>query len=155
MDTQYELDFERDIINQAKTIIEHRWSVHESENLHSSWLVKDFAKLKLSHRQQEIFAVAFLSAQHRLLKYSELFFGTINSCAVYPREVVRACIEHNAAGVVLMHNHPSGSAEPSTSDIAITEQIGKALTLVDIRVLDHVIVGEGEPYSMAEHGSLP
>lgn len=149
------VSYEENIIAQARTIIEHRWSIAEDDKFTRSAVAKDFAKLKLSHHKHEVFAVAFLNTQHNLLRYCEMFNGTIDACSVYPREVVRACIEHNAAAIILMHNHPSGSSEASSADIAITERLVKALDLIDAHVLDHIIVGKGEPSSMAETGKLP
>jgi len=112
---------------------------------------KQYAKLALSEYQFEVFAVLFLDNKHRLISFDKMFFGTINQASVYPREVVRRCLEHNAAAVILMHNHPSGDAKPSDSDINITDKIRDALSLFDIRILDHLIVG-ADIYSMAETG---
>ncbi|GAB3487920.1 RadC family protein [Marinomonas epiphytica] len=120
----------------------------------SADLVRQYLASQLRHVQRETFAVLFLDSQHRLIQYQELFFGTIDSAAVYPREVVKAALKHNAAAVILAHNHPSGVAEPSQADIAITERIKSALQLVDIRLLDHFVVGEGEPVSLAERGCV-
>lgn len=103
---------------------------------------------------QEVFACLFLDNRHRLLSFEKLFFGTINSATVYPREVVKMALKLNAAAVILTHNHPSGVAEPSQADIQLTEQLSRALALVDIRVLDHVVIGDGEAISLAERGLL-
>jgi len=111
-------------------------------------------RLHLAKREREVFAVMFLDNRHRLLAYEELFFGTIDGASVHPREVVKAALAHNAAAVILSHNHPSGVAEPSQADQRITQRLKDALGLVDVRVLDHLIVGEGEPVSFAERGLL-
>jgi DNA repair protein RadC len=102
----------------------------------------------------EVFATLFLDNQHRIIKMEELFRGSISSASVYPREVVRQVIKHNAAAVIFVHNHPSGIAEPSQSDKAITDTLTKALNLLDVRVLDHLIIGSCEVVSMAERGLL-
>lgn len=115
--------------------------------------VKRYLKLKLNDYPYEVFACLFLDNKHRLIQYEELFRGTIDSSAVHPREVVRSALRHNAAAIILSHNHPSGVAEPSQSDIAITEKLTSALKLIDVRVLDHVIVGD-ELTSFAERGLI-
>jgi DNA repair protein RadC len=113
-----------------------------------------YFKQRLRGRPHEVFAVLFLDTRNRALAFEELFNGTIDAAAVYPREVVRHALLHNAAAVIVGHNHPSGSAEPSRADREITEHLRKALDLVGIRLLDHVVVGEGTPVSMAERGWL-
>lgn len=116
--------------------------------------VKDFLALQLAGRAQEVFAVLFLDAQHRLLQLEEMFHGTLTQTSVYPREVVKRALAHNAGAVVLAHNHPSGVAEPSRADEFLTQTLKTALQLVDVRVLDHVVVGRGQVVSMAERGLL-
>lgn len=116
--------------------------------------VKQYLSSQLRHVQRETFAVLFLDSQHRLIQYQELFYGTIDCAAVYPREVVKAALKCNAAAIILAHNHPSGVAEPSQADLAITERIKSALEFIDVRLLDHFIVGEGDPVSFAERGCL-
>lgn len=113
-----------------------------------------YFKQRLRSRPQEVFAAMFLNTRNRKVAYEELFKGTIDAAAVYPREVVRRALLHNAAAVIVSHNHPSGSAEPSAADRQITQHLQKALDLVGIRLLDHVVVGEGTPVSMAERGWL-
>ena len=110
--------------------------------------------LPLRHRQRELFAVLWLDNQNRLIAYEELFQGTIDGASVYPREVVKQALARNAAAVILAHNHPSGVAEPSQADQRLTRRLQAALELVDIRVLDHLVVGEGEIVSFAERGLL-
>lgn len=114
--------------------------------------VKQYLLAKLRHCQREVFGVLFLDSQHRLIKYDELFQGTINSAHVYPREVIKAVLKHNAAAVILAHNHPSGVAKPSQADRDITDDISQILKVLDVRVLDHMIVGDTEVCSLAEMG---
>jgi DNA repair protein RadC len=116
--------------------------------------LKDFVALHLSGLEREVFSVVFLDNQHRLVAMEQLFQGTINQTGVHPREVVRRCIELNAAAVVLAHNHPSGIAEPSRADEFVTQTLKAALQLIDVRVLDHMVVGRGHVVSFAERGLL-
>jgi DNA repair protein RadC len=116
--------------------------------------VKHYLQLQLSARRHEVFAVLFLDSQHRLLALEELFRGTLTQTSVYPREVVLRALHHHAAAVVLAHNHPSGTVQPSRADEALTQTLKAALALVDVRVLDHVIVAPGQALSMAERGLL-
>jgi DNA repair protein RadC len=116
--------------------------------------VKDYLQLHLAARPHEVFAVLFLDAQNRLIAMEELFRGTLTQTSVYPREVVLGALRHEAASVVLAHNHPSGTVQPSRADEALTQTLKAALALVDVRVLDHVIVAAGDALSMAEKGLL-
>lgn len=104
--------------------------------------------------QQEVFACLYLDSQHRLIQFQSHFFGTVDGASVYPRELVKTALKHNAAAVILAHNHPSGVAEPSCADRAITRRIKSALALVDVRVLDHMVIGDREVISFAERGLL-
>jgi len=122
--------------------------------LNSSDTVRRYVRAQLRHQQREVFAVLFLDNQHRLIAYEELFFGTIDGASVYPREVVKKALARNAAAVIFAHNHPSGIAEPSQADRRITERLQTALELVDIRVLDHLVVGDAEVVSFAERGFI-
>jgi len=115
---------------------------------------REFLTLKLRPYPYEVFACLYLDNRHRLISFDELFRGTIDSAQVHAREVVRAAIKHNAAAVILSHNHPSGVAEPSQSDVNLTQELKKALQLIDVRVLDHLIIGSGEAISLAERGLL-
>jgi len=115
---------------------------------------RDFLTSRMRGYQREVFACLFLDNRHQIIEYEELFQGTIDSTAVYPREVVKTALFHNAAAVIFAHNHPSGVNEPSDADKQITRKLKEALHLVDIRVLDHVIVGEGQAFSFAENGLL-
>lgn len=116
--------------------------------------VKNYLQLHLAHRKHEVFAALFLDAQNKLIEIEELFRGTLTQTSVYPREVVLKALHHHAAGVVLAHNHPSGTVQPSRADEALTQTLKAALALVDVRVLDHVIVAPGQALSMAEKGLL-
>jgi DNA repair protein RadC len=113
-----------------------------------------YIKQRLRAYPHEVFACLYLDNQHRFLSFDELFRGTIDGASVYPREVVKAALKHNAAAIILAHNHPSGVAEPSQADIHITKRIKSALDLVDIRVLDHIIVGDAEVTSLAQRGCI-
>jgi DNA repair protein RadC len=109
---------------------------------------------KLRGHQREVFACMFLDNRHRVIDFEELFFGTIDSASVHPREVVKRALRHNAAAVILAHNHPSGVAEPSRADGALTQRLREALDLVDVRLLDHVVIGDGDVVSLAERGLI-
>lgn len=113
-----------------------------------------FLTAQLRGYPQEVFACLFLDNRHRVIAFEELFRGTIDGSAVHPREVVRRALGHNAAAVIFAHNHPSGVAEPSQSDLRITRRLKEALALIDVRALDHVVVGDGEVVSLAERGLI-
>ena len=116
--------------------------------------VRQFVRAHFQGYQREVFLCLFLDTRHRLIASEELFQGTIDGASVYPREVVKRALQHNAGAVIFSHNHPSGIAEPSRDDEQITRRLKEALTLVDIRVLDHIVVGHGEEVSLAERGLL-
>lgn len=120
--------------------------------LNSPDAVKQYLRAQLRHKNHEVFAALFLDNQNRLIVYQELFSGTIDGASVYPREVVKQVLQHNAAAVIFAHNHPSGVAEPSQADQAITKRLNDALGLIDVRVLDHIIIGDGQEFSFAEQG---
>jgi DNA repair protein RadC len=122
--------------------------------LSSPEAVGQYLQLKLGGRPHEVFAALFLDAQHRLLGFEELFRGTLTQTAVYPREVVKCALAHNAAGVILAHNHPSGTTEPSHADELLTRTLSDALGLIDVRVLDHIIVAHGASLSFAQRGLI-
>ena len=126
--------------------------LREREALTSPHQSAAYLKAQLQHRPYEVFACLFLDNRHRVLAFEELFRGTLDGAQVFPREVVREALKHNAAAVILAHNHPSGTAEPSAADRAITRELRDALALVGVRVLDHMVVGAGEPTSMAARG---
>lgn len=122
--------------------------------LTSPQLTQRYLMSKLRDRQSEAFVALFLDSQHRIIEYVELAHGTIDGAAVYPREVVKMALAKNAAALIFAHNHPSGIAEASQADRSITDRLVKALSLLDIRVLDHIIIGDGEFTSFAEKGWL-
>ncbi|KUJ83925.1 JAB domain-containing protein [Microbulbifer flavimaris] len=129
-------------------------TLQRSDALCSPDAVRDFLAAQLRHRRREVFCCLYLDSQHRVIAFEELFEGTLNAASVYPREVVQAALQRGAAAVILAHNHPSGVSEPSQADLWITERLSQALELVDIKVLDHMIVGEGAALSFAEQGLL-
>jgi DNA repair protein RadC len=114
----------------------------------------DYLRARLRHLPYEVFGCLYLDNRHRVLAFEELFRGTVDGASVHPREVVRACLKHNACAVIFAHNHPSGVAEPSAADRAITHELRDALQLVGVRVLDHLVIGSGEPVSMAARGLI-
>lgn len=123
--------------------------------LASPGAVRDWLRLQLDHLPHECFVALWLDTQNRLLAHEVLFRGTLNQASVYPREVVKQALRHNAAAVILAHNHPSGVSEPSTADTQLTSTLKQALALIDVRVLDHFIVARGAaPLSFAERGLL-
>lgn len=128
--------------------------LQEREAFQSPHAVSQFLQIHLAHHPHEVFAVMFLDAQHRLLRFEEMFRGTLTQASVYPREVVKAALDLGASAVVLSHNHPSGSVEPSRADERLTQALKHALQLIDVRVLDHIIVSPGQSCSMAERGLL-
>lgn len=141
------------IIQAAKDILLRRLRAPGAA-LTSSIATKDFLRLELAELEHEVFVVIYLDNQHRVIVAEKLFRGTIDGASVYPREVVKEALGHNASAVILAHNHPSGHVEPSHADTRITERLREALGLVDVRVLDHIIVGGMECYSFAENGKL-
>lgn len=151
--TETVLEQENRLISEAKNVLYARLR-SPGPVLNAPPAARDFVRLQLGDREREVFAVLFLDAQHRLMEYREMFFGTVDSCSVYPREVVKAALRINAASVMFAHNHPSGLTEPSIADNKITQRLVKALDLLDIRVIDHLIVGGQEVTSFAEQGYL-
>lgn len=139
------------VLEKAAEILADRYA--RNGELNSPDIVKEFLSYKLGGYDREVFAILLLDSSHHLIEYRELFFGTIDAASVYPREVVKTVLEANAAAVILAHNHPSGNPEPSLADKNITRKLVDALALVDIRVLDHVVVGR-ECVSFAERGLL-
>ncbi len=115
---------------------------------------RQFLMTKLRDKRQEVFACLFLNTKHHIIAYEELFQGTLDSAEIYPRIILEKTLHYNAAALILCHNHPSGNASPSYSDIQVTRKIIHALALIDVRVLDHFIVGESEVFSLAERGEL-
>ncbi len=140
------------VLDLARRAVAQR--LREREGMDTPGAVKQYLQLQLAARPHEVFAALFLDTQNRLITMEELFRGTLTQTSVYPREIVLRALHHQAAAVVLAHNHPSGSVQPSRADEAITQTLKAALGLVDVRVLDHVIVAPGESFSMAERGML-
>lgn len=128
--------------------------LERGDPLTSATATRHYLKTRLYNYPHEVFACLFLDTRHRLIEYEELFRGTIDGASVYPREVVRRALHHNAAAVIFAHNHPSGVTDPSKADVKLTERLRDALGLMDIRVLDHFIIGDGEPLSLAEMGLI-
>ena len=140
------------LLGIAETILLDR--IYEKPIINSADDIQQYLKLHFREMKTEVFCVVFLNTQHEILAIENLFTGTIDGAAVYPREVIRKVIDHNAAAVILAHNHPSGHAEPSKSDYAITDRITRALKLIDTRVLDHIIIGSADAVSFAVEGWL-
>jgi len=141
------------IIEQALNILTARLK-EPGVSLSSPDSVKQFLRLKLASKDHEVFAVLFLDVKNRLVAFEEMFRGTLTHTSVYPREIVKAALKHNAASVIYSHNHPSGSTSPSDADRLLTTAMRNALELVDIRSLDHIIVAGVSTYSFAEHGDI-
>ncbi|OIM99171.1 hypothetical protein BFR57_00915 [Idiomarina sp. MD25a] len=146
-------------INQLQVVLELSkrylaWQLSRRDGFTEPSMVKEYLSTQLRHQRREVFALLLLDSQHRLLRYEELFYGTINAAPVYPREVLKLVMQHNAAAVILAHNHPSGVAEPSQADKRVTERLQKALSLIDVALLDHFVIGSGDPVSFAERGLI-
>jgi len=141
------------IIDAALEILDQRL-VRETGPITSSNLATTYLQMKLGCRERETFAAMFLDNKHRLIEYVELFEGTINQAAVYPREVARAALLRNAAAVIVAHNHPSGDPRPSESDIVLTRRLDRALALIEIRLLDHIVVAGRLAVSLADAAEL-
>ena len=139
-----------EVLQAAQTLLARQ--LRGQEVLSSPQAVRDFLRVKLGALEHEVFAVLMLDAQNRLIEYVELFRGTVSQATVYPREVVKESLARNAAALILVHNHPSGVAEPSRADEHLTQTLKAALTLVDVRVLDHLIVAGSDVVSFAERG---
>ncbi|MGO3301160.1 MAG: RadC family protein, partial [Pseudoalteromonas sp.] len=142
---------------QAVLELSRRYMLEQCQRdavFNSPQAVYDYLTIQLRGLQQEVFMVLYLDSQNRLIKDETLFYGTINAASVYPREVVKAALKNNAAALILAHNHPSGIAEPSQADKLITQKLQKALQLVDINVLDHIVVGGDNCVSFAERGFI-
>jgi DNA repair protein RadC len=140
-----------DIFSMAFSIAESSLSRQEFTTVDAS---SDYIRAMLMNETKEIFGVVFMCSKHRLIKAENMFFGTINSATVYPREVLKRSLELGAAAVILYHNHPSGHPEPSQADIHITQRLRTALELVDVKVLDHIVVGKAGHVSFAQRGLL-
>lgn len=142
------------IIAEALMILEARMTA-STISMSAPQVVRDFLMLKMSELEHEVFCVLFLDAQNRLIEFEEMFRGTLTQTSVYPREVVKSALQHNAAAVIFAHNHPSGVVQQSQADESLTQHLKRALDLVDVRVLDHFIVAKtANPLSFAEKGLL-
>ncbi|EAA1889027.1 DNA repair protein RadC [Salmonella enterica subsp. enterica serovar Fluntern] len=144
---------EQRIIRRAMRRLE-KYQRNPGEQFLATSFTKIWLQLRLARQEREIFMVLYLDNQNRLLEHETLFLGTVNSTEVHPREIVKSALRHNAAAVIIAHNHPSGTTEASRADRLITTKIEKALALVDVRVLDHFIIGDGNTLSFAEMGWL-
>lgn len=140
------------VIARALKLLEGR--LRAGAALTSPGAVRDYLRLLLTGREHEVFVCLWLDAQHRVIEASEAFRGTLTQTSVYPREIVKDALKHNAAAVIFAHNHPSGVAQPSNSDELLTRNLRDALALVDVKVLDHFIVGGATAISFAERGLL-
>ena len=141
------------IVQQAIVLLERR-VFKAGPRLERPAAVRDYLRLKLVAEPNEIFVVVFMNSMHDVLAVEPMFHGTINATSVYPRVVLQRALQLNAAAVIFAHQHPSGSTEPSNADRLLTEQLKTALALIDVRVLDHFVIGQGTPYSFAESGLL-
>lgn len=144
--------YQTDTLRRAQKILANQ--IRESSVLSSPEKVRELLRTHLATRECEVFTVLFLDNRHRLIAIDDMFTGTIDSSAVYPREIVKAALNYNAAALMFAHNHPSQIANPSDTDIRLTHKLVEAASLVDIRVLDHFIVGNPDITSLAERGLL-
>ena len=143
------------LIAQALQVLESRLQYQSDRApMTSAESARQYVTLQLAEREHEVVACLFLDNRHRMIAFEELFRGTIDGASVHPREVVKEALAHNAAAVILAHNHPSGVAEPSGADKTITRRLIDALSLIDVRVLDHIVVGGAETVSFAERGLI-
>lgn len=131
-----------------------RETLLRSDVMSSPEVTRSYLTVQLRDQQQEVFACLFLDSRNRVIAFEKLFYGTIDGTSVHPREVVKRALSHNAAAMIFTHNHPSGVAEPSQADTSLTRRLRDALALVDVRVLDHIVVGDGETVSFAERGLI-
>lgn len=137
------------VLEMAKRVLVQQ--MRKRDVMSNPQIVQDFLQLHLAAHQHEVFAVMFLDSQNGFLGFKEMFSGTLNQTSVYPREVVKLALEFGAGSVILSHNHPSGHVRPSPADTHLTRTLQSALAIVDVKVLDHIIVGPGKTWSMAEH----
>lgn len=145
-------DTEDQIIAQALLILSRRCA--RGQQMSSPSEVREYLTVRAAIHKREVFGVVFLDAQNCILSCEDMFFGTLTQTSVYPREVLRRCLELNAAAVIFTHNHPSGSTAPSRADELLTQTLKTSLALIDVRVLDHVITAGGHSLSMAEQGLI-
>jgi DNA repair protein RadC len=152
VDGQYRPARAEEVLSHARRVLAHR--VRRGATMSSPQAVKDHLRLEIGVLEHEVFCVLFLDAQHRIIALKQMFRGTVTQTSVYPREVVKEALSVNAAAVILAHNHPSGSVEPSRADEFLTQTLKTALALVDVRVLDHLVVAGADVVSFAERGLL-
>ncbi|SFQ85865.1 DNA repair protein RadC [Halopseudomonas formosensis] len=143
---------ELDVLEWAQSILEARFK--RSNYLTNPSMVRGYLQAQLATEEREVFAIILLDSQHGVLGFEKLFYGTIDSASVYPREVIKTVLKANAAAVIIAHNHPSGNPEPSRADIALTTRLRDALNTIDVRLLDHLVVGGLEIVSFAERGLI-
>nr|WP_299379732.1 DNA repair protein RadC [uncultured Halomonas sp.] len=143
---------EHDLLAMAQILARRRLA--RGRKITQPTLAFSYLQALLQHYEHEVFSALFLDSQHRVIRFEELFRGTIDSASVYPREVVKQALAHNAAAIILVHNHPSGNPEPSDADQRITQRLKEALGLVEIRIIDHIVVGSEGCSSFAELGHL-
>jgi len=143
---------ENEVLEWATAILEARFK--RCNYLTSPALVRDYLRVQLAAEEREVFGMILLDTQHGVLGFERLFYGTIDSASVYPREIIKTVLNVNAAAVILAHNHPSGNPEPSTADVALTKRLETALHTVDVRLLDHLVIGGADSVSFAERGLI-
>ncbi|RIJ09668.1 DNA repair protein RadC [Pseudomonas sp. 91RF] len=152
--TEFNVRDQEDLsIQKAISILEERM-FKRGPHLTMPLDAQNYLRLQLAKEIREVFSCIFLDSSHRILAYEPLFFGTIDTTSAHPRIILLRALEHNSSAVILAHNHPSGVVTPSKCDIALTKHLRKVLSHVEVRLLDHFIIGEGEPYSFAEAGLL-
>lgn len=143
------------VIQQALSILERRLRGEIPPlTINQASSAKAYLKLQLAERDREVFAVLLLNTRRQLIRYEEVFLGSLTNLSVYPSEIAKLALKYNAQGVVLSHNHPSGSTEPSQRDIDTTKEVTAALNVIGVQMLDHIVVGQGEPVSMGERGLI-
>lgn len=145
---------EEEVLEAAARILEVRFSTDREEGFGSPTEAGKIATLRLGSLEHEAFSVFWLDTRHRLIEYEQLFRGTLTQTSVYPREVAKSALHHNAAAAIFVHNHPSGCLEPSTADKFLTDTLKKALDMFDVRVVDHLIVAGNQSSSMAQLGMV-
>lgn len=141
------------VIDQAMRILKAR-VCKAGVMLNSPQVVKDYLVIKYAEAEREVFGVIWLNVKNRILAHEEMFLGTLTHCSVHPREVLKAALKHNAASAIFYHNHPSGSAEPSEADKRLTGTLTNALSIIDVRSLDHIVIGGVDTFSFAEHSMI-
>ena len=152
VDGQYRPARAEEVLSQARRVLSQR--VRRGATMSSPQAVKDYLLLEIGVLEHEVFCVLFLDAQHRIIELKQMFRGTVSQTSVYPREVVKDALSRNSSALLLVHNHPSGSTEPSRADEHLTQTLKSAAALVDVRVLDHLIVAGDSVLSMAERGLI-